>query len=84
MVFGIKAVIRTTNYYEFLDPFVCHRIGFFRPIPNSNNPLFEEVTHMKKFLARYASSALAASAVVFATILKPYIHSPEIPKELRK
>lgn len=39
---------------------------------------------MKKFLARYASSALAASAVVFATILKPYIHSPEIPQELRK
>ncbi|MEK5255924.1 MULTISPECIES: cyclic lactone autoinducer peptide [Paenibacillus] len=39
---------------------------------------------MKKTLARVASSALGMSALVFATIIKPYIHSPEIPKELRK
>ncbi|WHY17965.1 cyclic lactone autoinducer peptide [Paenibacillus sp. G2S3] len=39
---------------------------------------------MKKTLARYASNTLAASAHVFATILKPLLHSPEIPKELRK
>ncbi|MEK4261564.1 MULTISPECIES: cyclic lactone autoinducer peptide [Paenibacillus] len=39
---------------------------------------------MKKTIARYASNALATSAHVFATILKPYMHSPEIPKELRK
>lgn len=39
---------------------------------------------MKKMLARVASSALAMSAIVLATIVKPYIHSPEIPKELRK
>ncbi|WP_339319733.1 cyclic lactone autoinducer peptide [Paenibacillus sp. FSL R10-2734] len=39
---------------------------------------------MKKNLARYASNVLATSAVVFAAILKPLLHSPEIPKELRK
>lgn len=84
MVFRIKAFICTPDSFKFLDSIVCPRIGFFHPIRYSNNPLFKEVTYMKKLLARYASSALAASAVVFATILKPYIHSPEIPKELRK
>lgn len=39
---------------------------------------------MKKTLARVASSTLAMSAMIFATIVKPYIHSPDIPKELRK
>ncbi|MDH6429640.1 cyclic lactone autoinducer peptide [Paenibacillus sp. FSL R5-0887] len=39
---------------------------------------------MKKNLARYASNILGTSATVFATILKPFAHSPEIPKELRK
>ncbi|CAH1055075.1 cyclic lactone autoinducer peptide [Paenibacillus pseudetheri] len=39
---------------------------------------------MKKTLARYASNTLATSANVFATFLKPLLHSPEIPKELRK
>ncbi|MDH6369755.1 cyclic lactone autoinducer peptide [Paenibacillus sp. FSL E2-8871] len=39
---------------------------------------------MKKNLARYASNILATSAVVFATILKPALYSPEVPKELRK
>lgn len=38
---------------------------------------------MKKFLARYASAALAASAVLFTAIFKPALHSPEIPKELK-
>lgn len=39
---------------------------------------------MKKNLARYASTLLGISAVVFATILKPALYSPEVPKELRK
>lgn len=39
---------------------------------------------MKKTIARKASSALAASARLFSTVLKPLYHSPELPKELRK
>lgn len=39
---------------------------------------------MKKTFAKKTSSALAASARIFATVLKPLYHSPELPKELRK
>ncbi|WP_310550172.1 cyclic lactone autoinducer peptide [Paenibacillus glufosinatiresistens] len=39
---------------------------------------------MKKTLAKYTSKALAATAKSFATVLKPFYHSPEIPQELRK
>ncbi|QQZ60834.1 cyclic lactone autoinducer peptide [Paenibacillus sonchi] len=39
---------------------------------------------MKKSLAKYTSSALAASARFFVSIMKPAFHSPEAPKELRK
>jgi hypothetical protein len=39
---------------------------------------------MKKITARYASSALAACAIVFAAVLKPLFHSPEMPQELKK
>ncbi|MFD1772347.1 cyclic lactone autoinducer peptide [Paenibacillus rhizophilus] len=39
---------------------------------------------MKKAMAQYASATLTASARVFATVLKPFANSPEIPQELRK
>lgn len=39
---------------------------------------------MKKNIARFASKTLTASARLFSTVLKPFAHSPEIPKELRK
>lgn len=39
---------------------------------------------MKKTIARYASKTLTSSARLFSTALKPFIHSPEAPKELRK
>lgn len=39
---------------------------------------------MKKAAAKYASNALAGSARLFASILKPALHSPKLPKELRK
>ncbi|SEO25462.1 hypothetical protein SAMN04487895_10692 [Paenibacillus sophorae] len=39
---------------------------------------------MKKTIAKHSSSVLARSARVFAAVLKPLYHSPEIPQELRK
>lgn len=39
---------------------------------------------MNKSIARYASKTLTSSARLFAVILKPLVHSPEAPKELRK
>lgn len=39
---------------------------------------------MKKTLAKHASASLARMSVLFVAILKPLIHSPEAPKELRK
>ncbi|MEK3902152.1 MULTISPECIES: cyclic lactone autoinducer peptide [unclassified Paenibacillus] len=39
---------------------------------------------MKKALAKQASAVLAGSARFFVSIMKPMIHSPEAPKELRK
>ncbi|MEK3878720.1 MULTISPECIES: cyclic lactone autoinducer peptide [unclassified Paenibacillus] len=39
---------------------------------------------MRKTIARQLSSALAGSARFFVSIMKPAIHSPEAPKELRK
>ncbi|MEK4851105.1 cyclic lactone autoinducer peptide [Paenibacillus sp. FSL H7-0756] len=39
---------------------------------------------MRKFIAKQLSSALAGSARFFVSIMKPAIHSPEAPKELRK
>lgn len=39
---------------------------------------------MKKTIALYASKTLTSSARFFSTVLKPWAHSPEAPKELRK
>ncbi|MBP2111379.1 MULTISPECIES: cyclic lactone autoinducer peptide [Paenibacillus] len=39
---------------------------------------------MRKTIAKQLSSALAGSARFFVSIMKPAIHSPEAPKELRK
>ncbi|GGF76518.1 hypothetical protein GCM10010912_22010 [Paenibacillus albidus] len=39
---------------------------------------------MKKQIAKHTSALLASSARFFAAVVKPTIHSPEIPKELRK
>ncbi|WP_139084595.1 cyclic lactone autoinducer peptide [Bacillus sp. FJAT-27264] len=39
---------------------------------------------MKKTAAKLTSSTLSASARFFASVLKIGLHSPEIPKELRK
>ncbi|NQX44954.1 cyclic lactone autoinducer peptide [Paenibacillus tritici] len=39
---------------------------------------------MKKTIAKKASAVLAGSARFFVSIMKPAIHSPEAPKELRK
>ncbi|WYT59623.1 cyclic lactone autoinducer peptide [Paenibacillus sp. FSL K6-1217] len=39
---------------------------------------------MKKVLAKQASAVLARSARFFVSIMKPMLHSPEAPKELRK
>ncbi|WP_379128868.1 cyclic lactone autoinducer peptide [Paenibacillus sp. sgz500958] len=39
---------------------------------------------MKKAMAKHASSALAASARFFASVMKLVLHSPEIPEELHK
>ncbi|SET56833.1 cyclic lactone autoinducer peptide [Paenibacillus sp. NFR01] len=39
---------------------------------------------MKAYVAKKASSALQASARLFATVAKLGLHSPEAPKELRK
>lgn len=39
---------------------------------------------MKKNIARLTSKTLTSSARLFATMLKPWLHSPEVPKELRK
>jgi hypothetical protein len=84
MVFGFKDHFHYSGFFEFLDPFVCHWIGIFSSILYSYNPIAKEVNQMKKTLARYASNILGTSAQVFATILKPAVYSPEIPKELRK
>jgi hypothetical protein len=84
MVFGFKDHFHNSGFFEFLDPFVCHWIGIFSSILYSYNSITKEANQMKKNLARYASNILATSAVVFATILKPALYSPEVPKELRK
>ncbi|WP_238650169.1 cyclic lactone autoinducer peptide [Paenibacillus piscarius] len=39
---------------------------------------------MKRVLAKQASAVLAGSARFFVSIMKPMIHSPQAPKELRK
>ncbi|KAA9007460.1 cyclic lactone autoinducer peptide [Paenibacillus spiritus] len=39
---------------------------------------------MMKLIARQASSVLAGSARLFASVCKLTLHSPEIPQELRK
>lgn len=76
----ISIILVSLNF----DPFVCHWIGIFSSILYSYNSITKEANQMKKNLARYASNILATSAVVFATILKPALYSPEVPKELRK
>jgi hypothetical protein len=84
MVFGFKATFHNSGFFKFSAPFACHWIGIFSSILYSHNPITKEDNQMKKNLARYASNILGTSATVFATILKPFAHSPEIPKELRK
>lgn len=39
---------------------------------------------MKKNIARLASKTLTSSAHLFSAVLKPWVYSPEIPKELQK
>ncbi|RXZ83332.1 cyclic lactone autoinducer peptide [Paenibacillaceae bacterium] len=39
---------------------------------------------MSKTIAKYFSSVLGTCAVLFVAILKPILHSPEVPKELLK
>jgi hypothetical protein len=84
MVFGFQDYFHHSGFFEFLAPFACHWIGIFSSILHSYNSIAKEVNQMKKTLARYASNILGTSAVVFATVLKPFAYSPEIPKELRK
>ncbi|WP_211209350.1 hypothetical protein, partial [Paenibacillus riograndensis] len=62
---------------------VCPWISIFSSILNSNSKAREELL-MKKNIARITSKALTSSARLFSAVLKPWAHSPEAPKELRK
>jgi hypothetical protein len=39
---------------------------------------------MKKIMAQYASTILSGCALIFISILKPWLGSPKAPKELLK